>query len=200
VDDTGNTRWLIYNVEEIDWNYSTNIDIDRVWSQAYHYYQCGERGQLTSAEVDFQTLNNIKYEIRTPEHEFIMEHFKPTLANEGEFWTVYKILEYFQKHTEKPFQINSMSLGRALKQLGFEPDRKFVGGFTHRGYWLKPNGRPNFITGRPHGLELPDGMTEEEADEQHFYVSFSYKDKIYKQRLTANEVAFHRGVYGFFDM
>jgi predicted P-loop ATPase len=34
-DETGSIRWLIFEVHSFDFEYSKEIDIDRVWAQAY---------------------------------------------------------------------------------------------------------------------------------------------------------------------
>ena len=34
-DPTGNVRWIHFEINRIEWNYSKEVDIDTVWAQAY---------------------------------------------------------------------------------------------------------------------------------------------------------------------
>ena len=191
VDETGNTRWLIFQVDDLNWNYSKAIDIDKVWAQAYHYYTNGEQGQLTAAEVEFQTQHNKEFEIRALEHEFIMEYFRPIAKEEklAEFWTNLNLVEFFKKYTADAFRLNATILGRAMKQFGFEPDRIYIDGSTQRGYWLKRVARPNYKTGRTYCNELPEReLTEEEEALNEFLVNFNDADRINAGVLTDEEV------------
>lgn len=202
VDDTGNSRWLIYKVDGIDWNYSKVIDLHKVWAQAYQYYLNGERGVLTKEEVEFQTRNNRQFEVQTPEHEFIMEYFRPTLEGEGEYLNNYQLLEFFETFTCKPFKLNNAIFGKAMTQLGFVSGRKSIRGQSYRGYWVNRVERPDF-TGKPlnhpfvQSDRLIDGMTEEEVEEYPYFVKFIHQDQLYRLKLVKGEdVFFHIGIFG----
>ena len=38
-DETGTVRWLCFEIENIDWDYSKKVEINKVYAQAYHYYK-----------------------------------------------------------------------------------------------------------------------------------------------------------------
>lgn len=149
VDDTGNTRWLVFSVDGFDWKYKAEIDINKVWAQAYHLYRCGETGLLTQEEIVTQSEINKQYEYRSIEHEAIMQHFLPVSAKIGEFWSTVKIHTHLTRRYEKLCNFNQFTVGRAMKQLGFVSGKRTVDGQTLRGWFVQElnHGEYNFGTG-----------------------------------------------------
>ena len=149
IDETGNTRWLVFKVNGIKWSYSTDIDINKAWAQAYHLYQLGEDGQLSKEEVQQQEKSNVQHEIRSLEHEYIQEFFSPTQKGEGEFWPNIKFMEHFVDVTKRPFNLNPYVLAKSFIQLGFQKDKRSINGQSFRGYWMKKkSNRPNLVSNR----------------------------------------------------
>lgn len=60
-DPTGNTRFAVVNLTDIDFGYSA-LDLNQVWAEAYFAYQAGERWELTTDERRRQAEINSEYE------------------------------------------------------------------------------------------------------------------------------------------
>jgi len=50
-DETGSVRWLCFEIDSIDWNYSKEIDMDQVWAEAYFLFKSGFNSDLTKDEI-----------------------------------------------------------------------------------------------------------------------------------------------------
>lgn len=65
-DPTGSTRFLVCEIESIDFDY-TAIKVDDIWAEAYWYYlNVPKCWQLTPAEVKLQAQANEKFEMTLP--------------------------------------------------------------------------------------------------------------------------------------
>ena len=130
--DSENTRWLIFNVVDINWGYS-KIDIRKMWSQAYSLYKDPDfNDQLTQDESNYRDKTNKDYEINDYEKELIKRHFKSCEPNEGTFFSNADILEIIEEEKKK---LNSRFIGKNMVQLGFIRAVKKMNGHTVRGYW-----------------------------------------------------------------
>jgi predicted P-loop ATPase len=76
-DPTGNVRWIPYEISGIDWNYSTEVNIDDVWRQAYILYKGGFACDVTADEVRENEEENRLFTMVTPEMELLMKHYSP---------------------------------------------------------------------------------------------------------------------------
>jgi len=134
--DTENTRWLCFNMESINWGYTTEVDIHKVWSQAYALYKDPKfSDQLTKEEAQARDAKNKNYEINDYEKELIKRHFKICLENEGEFYSNADILEILQEDGSK--NLNSRFIGKNMVQLGFNRGIRKINDHTVRGYFAK---------------------------------------------------------------
>jgi hypothetical protein len=142
--DDQNTRWLCFNVESINHNYSNyitgkkEVDINQVWAQAWHLYKSGENGMLTQEENKIRDINNKEYEAESSERDLILMYFRSvTPFDEGcEFMTATEIMIELVTKTDNKIKINSTQLGRTLKQLEFLKDKKKVDGAVVKGYYV----------------------------------------------------------------
>jgi predicted P-loop ATPase len=50
-DPTGERRFVVCELERIDWTYAQRVNVAQVWAQAKALYDQGERGQFTAAEL-----------------------------------------------------------------------------------------------------------------------------------------------------
>lgn len=126
-DPTGSVRWLIFEVNKIDWNYSKAIDINDIWSQAYTLSKDKNFNEkFTEKDVKENEIRNQEYQIRTPESELINRYFKrpseKSIEN-AEFLTSTEVLQYLNRNSDK-LRLNNISVGKALTQLGFERVKK----------------------------------------------------------------------------
>jgi hypothetical protein len=62
-DETGSVRWQIFEVLEIDFNYSKEININQVWAQAYFnaFERKNYNPELTAEDIQENEKRNEKY-------------------------------------------------------------------------------------------------------------------------------------------
>ena len=79
-DDT-NTRWLIFDVKNIDWRYGDifedtySIDINKVWAEAYTLYKSGYKCEMTKEDKLLNEENNIIFSAESLEEEVLNSYF-----------------------------------------------------------------------------------------------------------------------------
>lgn len=145
-DDTGNARWLCFEVEAFEPNFwkekSENfIDIHKVWSEAKYLFDNGFNYQLTLEEKNENEIANRNYEEKSVEEGMIMNFFDIDRDKlDYNFITTSEVLAYLVK--EKFGNANKLSLkkiGSVIKKLGFEKGSARRG--NHKdpvwGYYMK---------------------------------------------------------------
>jgi len=148
--DTENTRWICIAIRDVDHNYSKEIDIHKVWAQAYHLYKSGFNYGLTKEEKEQRDALNQEYEVSYPEKDMLNAHFVACDKNdrEGRFMSIADIMDSLHLLTAlllrnsdrmayNPVRINQYAIVKALTSLGFKRDRKIRNGKQVRGYYLK---------------------------------------------------------------
>ena len=77
-DETGSVRWIIFEVLEIDFGYSKEININQIWAQAY--YNAFERKnynpELTAEDLIENEKRNEKFKQVSLEQEILISHFE----------------------------------------------------------------------------------------------------------------------------
>ena len=53
--------WVCFAIKYINWDYKEDIDIDKIYAQAYHLHKKGETGQLTLHEIGESKFSNTKF-------------------------------------------------------------------------------------------------------------------------------------------
>jgi len=137
--DTENTRWLCFDIKEIDWSY-TNIDISEVWAQAFSLWQNKEfNSQLTKDEFEHQSKQNKNYEVSDTGKELIAKYFQKCGKEDkySKFFSVADIVSHLNFETGGNVKFNDRIIGKNLIQLGFEQGRKKINGQIIRGYFAK---------------------------------------------------------------
>ena len=125
-DETGNVRWIPFVVQSIkhdnggDKGYQKNVDINKVWAQAYTLLKAGFKSYLTVEEVVHQEHINKSFMRITDEMDVISRFLKPSKKgnNNAEFLSSTEIAEYFR--TKTTTRLYNNQLGKALTTLGFE--------------------------------------------------------------------------------
>jgi len=138
-DDAGTVRWLCFQLERIDWNYTRDIDINDVWRQAYALLKGGKfKYDLTFEELNENENVNKGFKITSTEVELINRLYEPaTKESHDFFYTATDLqLDLIQR---SPIKVSTMNIGRALKALGFVqvPLRKHLSAYPIKGYYLK---------------------------------------------------------------
>jgi hypothetical protein len=137
IDETGNVRWICFELESINFEYKNDIDINRVWSQAYYLYKNGFHYQLTKDELAANEKVNSIFLISTFEAGLISDHFLPGTKENGQFYTPSQILIYLN-NISLGQKCNIKSIGKALKILGHKKQSKYcqIKKYTEKGYFL----------------------------------------------------------------
>lgn len=141
--DTQNTRWLCFRIENIKHAYNDyinnirEIDITKVWAQAWYLYKSGEMFNLNSDERKKRDIINHTFEYASPEKQLIIKYLTPCGkdAPGADFITNVEILQYLIAATENKLRLVPENVGRAMAQLDFEPGVKKVQGKPVRGYY-----------------------------------------------------------------
>jgi predicted P-loop ATPase len=136
-DETGSVRFLNFEVDSINWNYTKEVDINIAWSQAYQLWKANYTYELTSTEIQQNEIINNQYKLSTPELELILKHLAPGTPEEHEhFWTASEILQFLLEHSHSRMRLSIINIGKALKMAGFKRSQKRTGSFPIRGYFI----------------------------------------------------------------
>lgn len=79
--DDANSRWLIFDVKDIDRRYGNiftgqyNIDINKVWAEAYKLYQSDFSCELSKDDLAFNEEKNVIFSAESLEEEVINTYF-----------------------------------------------------------------------------------------------------------------------------
>lgn len=158
-DETGSVRWICFYVEKIDFEYNKHdsdkyIDINKVWSQAYHLFKNTKFDyQLTQREIEENEIVNKTFLIRSTEMELLMKYLlkenKDNFEKQGNildsdpdkifFHTSTDIITELNKRNATGIKLNPVNIGRSLKMLGFEQVSKYRTdlSISIKGYYVK---------------------------------------------------------------
>lgn len=82
-DNTGNRRFLIVELQAIDWSY-TSLDIDQIWAEAKSAYDSGEDWRLDTAETAQANAIKERYVIQDPLEDWLEKFFEIDPAKQGD--------------------------------------------------------------------------------------------------------------------
>ena len=118
-DETGSVRWLCFELTSpINFAYKTEIDINKVWSQAYELSKTKFDAELSFKDVQENEKRNSKYTTLSPEHEIISKYFRiPEIETNQQFMTSSDIMHYLSIKYQR---LNHISIGKAMTSLGYE--------------------------------------------------------------------------------
>ena len=129
-DESGSVRWIIFEVTgKINFNYSMEINIDKVWSQAYFnaYKRKGFNPELTLADISENEKRNERFTQMTLEQEMVNKFFEPS-DNLEEFKTATEVM---MDLSTQGIRLNHLKIGRALSSFKFprvkHPQRQIYG-------------------------------------------------------------------------
>ena len=137
-DENGSVRWLCFDIEQIDWHYTKNINIDNVYAQAYYLLKhTSFEYEITIDEIKENDLVNKKYQVSTPERDLLQKYFRPGTQGKGKFLSATEVFEVLTEYTN--LKLSSVQIGKELKFLGYERFAKKVQGYTKYGYFILEN-------------------------------------------------------------
>lgn len=143
VDETGNVRWLVFEVISINHNYGrpggyADVDINKVWAQAFSLFQTNSPVNLSADEIAHSEKNNEQYGQRTPEYQMLLQWFTPApKAQGGTFYQPVNIVQRLTELSDNKIRLTSENVGRALTKMGIERSANRIGKNVAYGYWLK---------------------------------------------------------------
>lgn len=115
-----NVRWICFDVTEIDWKYSTEVDIDLVWGQAYDLCLQKFDCEISKDEMTSNEQSNNKYKVHTIEYEMIQKYYAIGTEEDHDVAMMSsEILNDLQIKTYLKF--NDKKIGQALRSLGYQP-------------------------------------------------------------------------------
>lgn len=119
-DSTGNVRWLCFELEKINWDYSKVLDIDKIWHQAYRLYINNFKYQLNESDIQENEKANERFVVVTDEQEVIQSLFqKPDKNEKYDFMTSTDIFEYIKASNLTTRGLSPTKIGKTMKTLGF---------------------------------------------------------------------------------
>lgn len=129
-DETGSVRWLCFVVDNIDFSYKKNFDINNLWSQAYYLSKDPTFDETISRkDIEQNEIRNKKFQDLTPEHDMLLKYFKhPDTPKSGEYMTSTDIVNYLMGNAFTRLNLRTVNMGKALSQENFE--KKKTGGST----------------------------------------------------------------------
>jgi len=125
-DPSGNRRFLVTHVNEIDWRgYTGKCSPDSIWAQAYANFLIGEPCELTPSELKLSEDNNQNYQI-TDSLEVILEKLYEIEVIPQTFTPTADLLEGLQDAGYRASNSNALSrqLSETLAKLGIEKRRQ----------------------------------------------------------------------------
>lgn len=136
-DDTGSVRWLIFEIESIDFDYKKNIDVKDIWRQAYSLYKQGYTGKLTTEEIKQNEEINKTFTVINSEYEVVATYFSNG-TKEDKFYTASDIIKELAVNAGiATSKFNANQIGKVCARLGFTPVQKRNGVYPVKGYYLK---------------------------------------------------------------
>ncbi len=111
-------RWICFDVTDIDWSYSKEIDIDLVWGEAYDLYINGFDCEVSKDEIDQNERYNSKFKTHSIEYEMLSKYYAP--GSEDDHHDILMSSEILLDLQNKTYQkYSDKKIGQALRSLGF---------------------------------------------------------------------------------
>jgi len=118
-DETGSVRWLCFELKgNIDFSYSRNVDINKVWAQAYYLAYVDENfyPELTLSDMAQNEYRNRVYRESNMEEEMICKFYTHS-SDPADFKTASDLVIELSPINPR---LHMYNMGRALKALEYE--------------------------------------------------------------------------------
>lgn len=117
-DETGSVRWLCFELTgQINFKYSSEVNINNVWAQAYALANNGFDCELTPDDIKANEVRNSMYSILSTEQELISKYFQQPTPDNSQFMTATDVLVHLQP---LGIRLNKIQVGKALSALGYD--------------------------------------------------------------------------------
>lgn len=127
-DDTGNRRWLPFEVTSIDNPWIADIDYEGLYAQAKYLLDQGFRYWYEEHEIEELNRANRRFETPNPARELLLMYYRHPVGHEkGTYVTASQIVARFGSS----IRLNAVQIGRVFKELGYTNTRT-----KHGSFWL----------------------------------------------------------------
>lgn len=134
--DEENTRWMIFDVESINWAYKTSCDINKVWGQAWNLYNNGFDYELDAEDRAIREDLNQNYRYTRSEEDLLPRYFKPADKGQGKFYSATEIAMILNSKSPS-LKINHNNMGKTIAAIfGIKSCQNKINGKNIRGYWM----------------------------------------------------------------
>ena len=117
-DETGNRRWLPFEIEQIRSPRDHPFNYAGIYAQAYALYQEGFHYWFSQEDIRQLSAHNRAFETPRLETELVQLYFRqPTEVESGEFMSVARALQIVSANISQ--KLSAVYLGRALADQGF---------------------------------------------------------------------------------
>lgn len=125
-DDTGDRRFICFEVEKIDIDAAKRIDINKVYAQALHLFRNKFVYWIEGTDKEEQQAINARFRVQSFEYEMCYRYFeRPSSTNPGEFMTTSQIANYLSGFTKANLSLKR--IGQSLKLQGYERKSARIG-------------------------------------------------------------------------
>ncbi|HNM05825.1 MAG TPA: VapE family protein [Leptospiraceae bacterium] len=129
-DSAGNRRFIVLEIQKIDWKKLEKISIDDIWKESLYCYRKGE----FSKTIDQANISkNADFEKRDIATEAIQHCYDLTIMTPNEYYTSTQILSFISENMRLQ-GLTVHKIGSALSRLGFKPVTKRIGGSPAKVY------------------------------------------------------------------
>ena len=133
-DETGSVRWICFEIDKINWEYSKKINIDNIWRSAYDLYKSNYQCEMNNADILQNENRNMRYDIVTNEYELIEKMFSA-----GDHFLTATDIQNEISYKYPAIKTNIVNIGKALVKLGFQKKQVFNGSYSVKGYLVNRN-------------------------------------------------------------
>ena len=127
-DNTGNRRWLVFEIDDIDNPRTTEINYEGIYAQLKHLYENGFKYWFDGSDIAALNEANKRFEAPNMERELIATHYrKPGQFDQCLYLSSSQIVARFSPQ----LRLSAVNVGKVMADLGFELVR------THNGRFWK---------------------------------------------------------------
>ena len=132
-DPTGSRRFMSCTLEEIDWNYAKDVDINQIWAQAVALLKQGEPWHLTKEENKQSNEINKNYEVENPFEQYIHKYFDIDISHPEWVMQTIDIVDILKKEDISGISLNQFQreISSVLKKMGLEKRQKRLDGYQN---------------------------------------------------------------------
>lgn len=135
-DPTGSRRFAVATITTIDWAYSTDVNVNDIWAQAFALYEQGDSWELRGDDAALRDAINAEYEQVDPLEDMVLTKFmiNPDKGDSEEWWlTSPRILYLLSLQPDN--RASTMRLATVLKAAGLDKPQQATKEGKRGRYW-----------------------------------------------------------------